>query len=130
MCPLAFLCFLLCFAPVLLAQAPITLLPVQGTPFYKPTGIGYHEPSGTLLLSENFPTGKPYNFDRILFDGTHVQFTSISGMYDEIYFASVRSSYTYSIAQGFQFGDMFTGNGVGGQVMRIQTDANGNNSSE
>jgi hypothetical protein len=127
MCCLAFLALFICFLPISQAQSPITLLPVQGTAFLHPTGIGYHEPSGTLLLSEYFSNGLPYNFDRILFDGTHVQFTNISGMQDEIYFASVRSSYTYSIAQGFQFGDMFTGNGVGGQVMRIRTDANGNN---
>jgi len=127
MCYLVFLALILCVPQISQAQPAITLLPVQGTPFYRPTGVGYHEPSGSLLFSENYPTGEPYNFDRILFDGTHVQFSNVSGLQHEVYFASVRSSYTYSLAQGFQFGDMFTGNGIPGQVMHIRTDANGNN---
>jgi hypothetical protein len=100
---------------------------VQGTPFTLPNCVDFHEPSGTLLLSENYPDGTPYNFDRILFDGTHVQFSNISGLRDEIYIAAVRSEYIHSLRQGFQLGDMFTGNGKDGEIMRIQTDANGNN---
>jgi hypothetical protein len=103
------------------------LTAVEGTPFLLPNGVDIHEPSGTLLLTENYPDGQPYNFDRILFDGTHVPFTNLSGLRDEIFIATVRSPHIRSLAQGFQLGDAFTGNGVDGQILRIQTDANGNN---
>jgi hypothetical protein len=111
----------------LLLAPTITLSPVQGTAYLYPNGIDYHEPSGSLLLSENYPYGTPYNFDRILFDGTHVQFSNVSGLPSEIYFATVRSSYTYSLAQGFQIGDTFTRTKTSGQIMRIQSDSTGQN---
>jgi hypothetical protein len=112
---------------LILFRLSVTLQTVQGTPFNQPIDINFHEPSGVLLLTANYPNGNPYNFERVLFDGTHVPFSNYSGLTDEVKITSVRSFHTASLNQGFKLGDMFTGNGVPGQILRIQTDANGNN---
>jgi len=124
---ISLVCLFSCVLSAILLVPTITLQAVQGTPYNYPNGIDYHEPSGSLLLSENYPNGEPYNFDRILFDGTHVQFSNVAGIQSEVYFATVRSSYTASLAQGFQIGDLYTGTNQEGQLLRIQSDPTGQN---
>ena len=104
---------------------PIRLIQVNGTPFNAPIAPEHHEPSGTLLLSVNYPSGNPYVFERVLFNGSHVPFSSLSGLTNEIKMASVRSLHISSIAQGFKVGDMFTGNGNDGEVLKIETNPDG-----
>jgi hypothetical protein len=85
------------------------------TAFNSPIGIDYHEPTGSLVMSVNYPTGLPHNFERVEPNGAHVQFSSASGFTEEVKIATVRSGNV----GGFTTGDLFTGNGVDGQIARI-----------
>ena len=49
------------------------------TTFSNPIGVDYHEPTDSLILSANYFSGLPHNLERILFDGTHVQFSALAG---------------------------------------------------
>lgn len=88
------------------------------TAFNSPVGIDHHEPTNSVVMSVNYSGGFPYNFERVQADGSHVQFSSISGLSDEVKIATIRSGGP----GGFQTGDLFTGNGVDGQVVRISAD--------
>jgi len=96
---------------------PITFTQVP-TVFNNPVGIDYHEPTGQLALSVNYPTGSPLNFELVQPNGTHVPFSTASGFTDEVKIATVRSGNM----GGFTTGDLFTGNGVDGQIARISAD--------
>lgn len=95
----------------------LTLVPIS-TNFNSPIGIDYHEPTNTVVLSVNYPTGAPTGFERIQFDGTHQTFSNLSGLTDEVKIATVRSGNP----GGFKTGDLFMGNGVDGQIARITDD--------
>jgi hypothetical protein len=116
---------LLAFVHLSASINPIKLIQVNGTPFNAPIAPEHHEPSGTLLLSVNYPNGNPFNFERVLFNGSHVPFSTLSGLTEEIKMASVRSHHVKSLAQGFKVGDMFTGNGNDGEVLKIETNPDG-----
>jgi hypothetical protein len=92
----------------------ITLTQIS-TPFNTPIGIDYHEPTNSVVMSVNYITGLPHNFERVNFDGSHVQFSSASGFTEEVKIATVRSGNV----GGFTVGDLFTGNGVDGEIARI-----------
>ena len=93
----------------------ITLTPIS-TAFNSPIGIDYHEPTNSVVISANYYSGGwPYNFERINFDGTHVQFSTAAGFSDEVKIGTVRSGNV----GGFTTGDLFTGNGIDGQIARI-----------
>jgi hypothetical protein len=99
------------------AAAGTILLEPLGVPFNTPIGIDYHEPTTSLVMSVNYGAGGvPYNFERIELNGANVQFSAFSGMTDEVKIATVQSS---GNPGGFVVGDLFTGNGVDGQVTRI-----------
>jgi hypothetical protein len=97
---------------------PVTLTPIA-TGFNNPIGIDYHEPTGQVILSVNWPTGQPNNFELVARDGTHQPFTTISGFTDEVKIATVRSGPHQG---GFAVGEVFTGNGQPGQIVRISPD--------
>jgi hypothetical protein len=101
-----------------LASTTIRLTPVS-TNFNNPIGVDYYEPTNKVLLSVNYPNGEPNNFDLVGSDGTHSPFTSVHGLGDEVYIATVRSSACHP---GFQVGESFTGNGQPGQIVRISPD--------
>ena len=94
--------------------APIRLTRVP-TFFNSPIGIDYHQPTNTLVMSVNYPSGSPHNFERVEQNGAHVQFSTASGLTEEVKIATVRPGNT----GGFTTGDLFTGNGVDGQIARI-----------
>ena len=98
---------------------PITLKAIT-TPFSTPIGIDFHEPTKSVVLSANYPTGLPVNFERIELDGTHKPFSSVSGLTDEIKIATVRSGNV----GGFETGTLFVGNGIDGQIVKISPDGN------
>jgi uncharacterized repeat protein (TIGR01451 family) len=103
------------------AAQQITLSPFS-TPFNNPIGIDHHEPSDALILSVNYPNGVPNNLDIINeTNGAHTQFSSLSGLTEELKIATVRTS---PACQQFPVGDVFTGNGQPGQIVRL--DKNGN----
>jgi hypothetical protein len=89
------------------------------TDFNNPVGIDYHEPSKKVIMSVNYPTGQPYNFELVAADGGRTQFSAISGLTDELKLATVRSG---PCQGGFATGELFTGNGVPGQVVRVSAD--------
>jgi len=106
-------------ASVLLVASPveattITLTQIS-TPFNSPIGIDHHEPTNSVVMSVNYPSGSPLNFERVQGDGTHVAFSAASGFTDEVKIATVRSGG----GGGFITGDLFTGNGVDGEIARI-----------
>ncbi|MBI4879446.1 MAG: hypothetical protein HY812_07260 [Planctomycetes bacterium] len=86
------------------------------TSFDNPIGIDYHEPTNSLILSTNYSNGLPINLERIEFDGSHFQFSALSGLTEELKIATVRS---IGNPGGFVVGDVFTGNGVDGQIVRV-----------
>jgi hypothetical protein len=88
------------------------------TPFNNPIGIDYHEPSDTVVMSVNYPTGVPSGFERIELDGAHQQFSALNGFTDEVKIATARSLNP----AGFVVGDLFVGNGNDGEIVRITDD--------
>lgn len=89
------------------------------TTFNTPIGIDFHEPTGSLILSVNYSSGLPHNFERILVDGSHVQFSTVAGFTNEVKIAAVRAD---ANPGGFTPGDLFTGNGIDGEIVRITDD--------
>lgn len=97
---------------------PLSFIAVSTT-FNTPIGIDYHEPTNTVVVSVNYGTGGlPYNFERIEFDGNHAPFSGLNGLTDEVKIATARSGNP----QGFVAGDLFVGNGLDGQIVRITND--------
>ncbi|HEY0343048.1 MAG TPA: choice-of-anchor P family protein [Solirubrobacteraceae bacterium] len=96
----------------------VTLTPLS-TGFNSPVGIDYHEPSKKVIMSVNYPTGQPYNFELVAADGGRTQFSAIHGLTDELKLATVRSG---PCQGGFATGELFTGNGKPGEVVRVSPD--------
>jgi len=94
--------------------APVTLTAISTT-FNAPIGIDYDEPTNSVVMSVNYPTGAPLNFERVEADGTHQPFSAFSGLTEEVKIATVRSGNV----GGFTTGDLFVGNGIDGQIVRI-----------
>jgi hypothetical protein len=59
---------------IVLSNGTITLIPIS-TPFNNPIGMDYQEPTNSLIISDNYSTGVPHNFDRINQNGTQSQFS-------------------------------------------------------
>lgn len=100
------------------AQAlTLTLTPIS-TAFNNPIGIDYYEPGNSVVMSVNYPSGQPRNFETVQLDGSHTPFTSVNGFTDEVKIATARS-----VSKGgfgsFSPGDLFVGNGTDGQIARI-----------
>ncbi|HXI59149.1 MAG TPA: hypothetical protein VNO55_23945 [Polyangia bacterium] len=107
------------FASVLAASsalASVTLTPVA-IGFNNPISVDFHQPTGKVILSTNYPFGEPYNFELVASDGTRSQFSSVHGLSDEVYVAAVRSTHA-----GFTAGELFVGTGVPGTIARISPD--------
>jgi hypothetical protein len=70
-------------------------------------------------MSVNYPTGQPSNFELVAADGGRTPFSAISGLTDELKLATVRSG---PCQGGFATGELFTGNGRPGEVVRVSPD--------
>ncbi len=88
------------------------------TEFNSPIGIDFHEYTHTVVLSVNYATGAPEALERVESDGTHVVFSGLTGVTDEVKIATVRSGNR----AGFAMGELYVGNGVDGQIVRISPD--------
>lgn len=99
------------------ASGQITLTNLS-TAFNNAVGIDYHQPTNKVVVSQFYPSGSPNNFALIDSNGAKSSFSAISGLTDEVKIATVRAGN----AGGFTTGDLFTGNGVNGQVVRISAD--------
>ena len=109
--------FVLVFAVSLstsLLADPLTLTQIS-TAFNSPIGIDHYSPTNSVVMSVNYSGGFPHNFELVQADGTHVQFSAVSGFTEEVKIATVRPGNV----GGFTAGDLFTGNGVDGQIARI-----------
>src|SRR5438105_10988815 len=92
--------------------APITLAPFSFT-FNHPIGIDFQDTSGQLIMSVNYFNGTPHNLDLVdSTTGFPTQFSSLSGLTNELKIATVRIS---TCQGGFAAGEVFTGNGNPGQ---------------
>lgn len=96
-----------------IAAQVVTLTPI-GTPFNQIIGIDCHLPTNKVVVSVNYSTGQPYNFELIASNGSRTQFSGISGLTDEVKIATVKDG-----LGGFTVGDLFTGTGVPGQIAHI-----------
>lgn len=103
-----------CAAAHVAVAQPVVFTQIS-TNFNTPVGIDYYEPANAIVVSVNYPSGNPRNFELINFDGSHSAFSTLSGYTDEVKIATVRSG---NIG-GFTSGDLFTGNGIDGQIARI-----------
>jgi MYXO-CTERM domain-containing protein len=92
----------------------ITLTQISTT-FNSPVGIDYYEPTNEVVMSVNYSSGSPHNLELINVNGSHAQFSSVSGFTDEVKIATARSGNP----GGLPAGDLFVGNGVDGQIVRI-----------
>lgn len=97
---------------------PVSLAP-KATGLKGPIGIDYHEPTEKLILSVNYSSGLPHNFELLDENGVTTPVTPASGFKDEIKIAAVRSSLHQG---GFAAGEVFTGTGVPGVIARISPD--------
>ena len=93
----------------------IKFIPIS-TPFNSPIGIDHHAPTNSVVISVNYSSGNPISFERIDKDGNHTQFSNVRGLGDEVKIATVRPGNL----GGFTAGDMFSGNGIDGEILRIR----------
>ena len=96
------------------AVSALTLVPISTT-FNSPIGIDYHHPSNSVIMSVNYSNGQPYNFEFVYQDGSHSPFSTTSGLTNEVKIAIARPGNS----SGFQAGELFVGNGVEGEIVRI-----------
>lgn len=97
--------------------ASITLTPIS-TPFNTPIGIDHHGPTNKVVMSVNYGTGGvPYNLELVASDGSRSQFSSVTGLTDEIKIATAKDA-----LGGFTPGELFCGNGNDGEIVRISAD--------
>ncbi len=108
------LCVLSC---VLALAAPLSAQDVtliQVAPITGAKGIAPYAPTGTVIVSANYPTGSPHVLELFLADGSHVPITGAAGFTNEVKLASIEST-----SGGFTVGDIFCGNGLSGDLVRI-----------
>ncbi|HKQ04260.1 MAG TPA: LamG-like jellyroll fold domain-containing protein, partial [Blastocatellia bacterium] len=103
-------------------STPTLVLSPTNVAFNSPVGIDYHQPTNKLLLSVNYSSGQPHNFDLIAADGSHSQFSNLNGLTDEVKVATARDDGNGMSMGGFQAGEGFAGSGVAGVIVRISAD--------
>ena len=93
-----------------------------GTGFLQPVGIDYHDSSRNLIVSVNYPTGLPHNLAIVSPDGRASAFAGVKGLGEELKIATARDAGAGRSLGGFSAGEMFSGNGIPGQIIRISPD--------
>src|SRR5262249_54924731 len=97
----------------------VDLVPIS-TSFNNPIAVDFDDPLNQIVLSVNYNSGQPHNFETIQADGTHIPFSTVSGLTDEVYIATARTGNQ----GGFTPGDLFVGDGRPGQIARITDHGN------
>lgn len=105
-------------APLAQTARPIQLLTVA-TNFNNPIGIDHHAPSQGVVVSVNYPDGRPRNFELVLPTGRHQRFSNLNGFSEEVKIGSIWES---DCQAGFTPGELFTGTGDPGVIARISPD--------
>ena len=85
-----------------------------------PVGLDYSSILDKLIVSVNFPTGLPNNFDTLTRSGVLATYSTTSGDTDEVYFTTVRAD----TAGGFTKGETYYGmeSGRVGKINAAGTD--------
>src|SRR5258706_14773293 len=100
----------------------LTLSP-SNVGFNAPIGIDFQETSGDLVLSANYPGGGGNNLELANpTTGVNSPFSSLANLTNELKIATVRASpclATQPAGTPFLVGEVFTGNGNAGQIIRI-----------
>ncbi len=73
-----------------------------------PIGIDYSPTLDKLIVSVNYINGTPHNFETLARDGAFAQFSTVSGLTNEIYLTTVRENTT----GGFLKGETYFGMGL------------------
>jgi len=94
----------------------VTLIEIT-TDFNEPVGIDHHAPTNQVVISVNYPSGLPHNFELVSKDGERERFSIVSGLTDEVKIATARDR-----RGGFQPGELFVGTGTPGVVARVSAD--------
>jgi RHS repeat-associated protein len=87
-----------------------------------PIGIDYHQPTNKMVFSVNYPSGDPSNFALLAADGTRTNFSSVSRLTDELKIATARDDGNGMSRGGFEPGEVFSGSGAPGVIIRIAPD--------
>lgn len=99
----------------------VELTPLN-TAFNNHTGIAYHQRTRKIIVSANSTLGQPNNFELIQADGTHGNFSNVSGVTGELKLATARDDgFGVSLA-GFKPGELFTTTDTPGVVVRVASD--------
>jgi len=99
----------------------VELTPLS-TAFNSHIGIDYHQRTRKVIVSANSTLGQPNNFELIQADGSHGNFSNLSGVSGELKLATARDDgFGVSIA-GFKPGELFTTTDAPGIVARIASD--------
>jgi len=99
---------------------PLRLTAHRG--FDRPVGIDHHEPTNKVVLSVNYPSGQPHNFELVDVFGNRQPFSNIRGLTEEVKIATARDDGGGKSRGGFTPGELFTGTGVPGHIARISAD--------
>ena len=99
-------------------------LSVSNVTFNAPIGIDFQETSGRLVLSANYPGGGGNNQETVdpVVGGAGTPFSALANLTNELKIATVRASpclATQPAGTPFLVGEVFTGNGNAGQIIRI-----------
>lgn len=98
--------------PALAVEITLTAI---STVFPNPIGIDHYEPTNRVVMSVNYPSGTPHALRTVAPDGSQAQFSTLAGVTDEVKIATVRPGNL----GGFVTGDLFVGNGIDGQIVRV-----------
>jgi hypothetical protein len=107
--------YLLLLAPAVVATI-LANFELLTTPFNNPIAAAYHAPSRNLIVTAYYSSGLPHSFRKVDEIGVQSQFSTMSGLGDELKLTVVRPENAHT---GFIEGDLFTGNGKSGGVARV-----------
>jgi len=97
-------------------------LTALSTAFNNHTGIDYQERTRKVVVSANSTTGEPNNFELIQADGTHANFSNVSGVSGELKIATARDDGFGASLAGFKPGDLFASTDAPGVIARVASD--------
>lgn len=98
------------------AATPSVTLSAIATGFPNPIGLDYYQPGNQVIMSVNYSSGSPNNFELVASDGTQSQFSTVAGLTDEVYVVAIRASLCQG---GFAPGDVYVGTGTPGEIAKL-----------
>jgi hypothetical protein len=99
----------------------LVLIPLL-TDFNGHAGLDHHQPSRSIVLSANSPSGQPNNFERITAEGSHAAFSNVVGLNNDLLIATARDDGQGMSRGGFKPGEVFASTGAPGMIVRLSSD--------